>query len=84
MTTVPQDQGHNHFLSARPGDGKGGLLVPLTKTFLPSEVGYPDPQAPHRGLAFPVLQTCLLPACCMTLGQSLLLSGPPRPHQWSE
>lgn len=80
MTTVPQEQGHKHFLfEARRWEG--GLLMPPTKTFLPSEVGSLDPQAPRLGLAFPILQTCLLLDCCMTLGQSLPLSGPPRPHQ---
>lgn len=56
--------------------------MPLAKTFLPLEMGYPDPEAPDLGLAFPVLQTCLfsplnlLLTCCVTLGKSLPLSGP--------
>lgn len=60
--------------------------MPLAKTFLPLEMGYPDPEAPDLGLAFPVLQTCLfsplnlLLTCCVTLGKSLPLSGPQGPH----
>lgn len=53
------------------------LLMPQAETFLPSEVGYPDPEAPYLGLEFPVLQTCLfsssnlLLTCYVTLGKSL-------------
>ena len=79
-------QGRATPISSLQGPEMGReLLLLQAETFLPSEVGYPDPKAPHLGLALLCLQTCLfspsnlLLTCWVTLGKSLPLSGP----QWA-